>query len=299
MYFSGFGWLQFDPTPSGGDGTAQARPYQTKPAGSGAGPAPVSSTGPSVGARPSTGPGGQRLQHPVPQGAGPVAAQPAKSSGTPWGAVALAVIAAIALACGVIAIVGAAGAPRAVLPRRRGPAPSAGDPDHGGPGGGRGRGRRPRPVPAAVRYSRDRPAGRLGDGRHRVRRGLRGHAGGAGDQPDRAAAVALDGAAKDDASRAHAAWREFRDDLADFGVGARPSEPPRTLAERVTARAAEQAGDGDPQARAGRGAGQLRGAPVERRPEPAAGRRRGQARARGHGPARRALARPDLPGSRC
>jgi hypothetical protein len=38
-----------------------------------------------------------------------------------------------------------------------------------------------------------------------------------------------------DAARAHAAWREFRDDLADFGLGARPGEPPRTLANRVGA----------------------------------------------------------------
>ena len=37
--------------------------------------------------------------------------------------------------------------------------------------------------------------------------------------------------ADDDAGRAHAAWREFHDDLADFGVTSRPSEPPRTLAE--------------------------------------------------------------------
>jgi hypothetical protein len=40
--------------------------------------------------------------------------------------------------------------------------------------------------------------------------------------------------ASDDASRAHTAWREFRDDLTDLGVGCRPSEPPRTLAQRVT-----------------------------------------------------------------
>jgi len=38
-----------------------------------------------------------------------------------------------------------------------------------------------------------------------------------------------------DAARAHAAWCEFRDDLADFGLGAPPGEPPRTLAGRVSA----------------------------------------------------------------
>jgi transglutaminase-like putative cysteine protease len=40
--------------------------------------------------------------------------------------------------------------------------------------------------------------------------------------------------ATDDTSLAHAAWREFRDDLADYGVGPRPGETPRRLASRVT-----------------------------------------------------------------
>jgi transglutaminase-like putative cysteine protease len=48
--------------------------------------------------------------------------------------------------------------------------------------------------------------------------------------------------ATSDAARAHAAWREFRDDLTDFGLGARPGEPPRTLADRVSAGLAEPAG---------------------------------------------------------
>jgi hypothetical protein len=49
--------------------------------------------------------------------------------------------------------------------------------------------------------------------------------------------------ATDDVSRAHAAWREFHDDLADFGIGSRSSEPPRTLAGRVTAALPETAGE--------------------------------------------------------
>ena len=40
--------------------------------------------------------------------------------------------------------------------------------------------------------------------------------------------------AVDDTVRAHAAWRELHDDLADFGVSSRASEPPRSLAARVT-----------------------------------------------------------------
>ena len=40
--------------------------------------------------------------------------------------------------------------------------------------------------------------------------------------------------ATDDVARAHVAWREFRDDLADFGFRGRPGESPRTLAARVS-----------------------------------------------------------------
>jgi len=49
--------------------------------------------------------------------------------------------------------------------------------------------------------------------------------------------------AGDDASRAHAAWREFRDDLHDLGVGYASSEPPRTLADRITAGLSEPTGE--------------------------------------------------------
>ena len=47
--------------------------------------------------------------------------------------------------------------------------------------------------------------------------------------------------ATDDVARAHVAWREFRDDLTDFGFRGRPSEPPRTLAARVSATLPEPA----------------------------------------------------------
>jgi hypothetical protein len=40
--------------------------------------------------------------------------------------------------------------------------------------------------------------------------------------------------AGDDTSRAHAAWREFHDDLTDYGIACPASEPPRTLAARIT-----------------------------------------------------------------
>jgi predicted transcriptional regulator len=36
-----------------------------------------------------------------------------------------------------------------------------------------------------------------------------------------------------DAGLAEAAWRELRDDLADYGMGGRPSESPRAVAQRI------------------------------------------------------------------
>src|SRR4029077_6059309 len=98
-------------------------------------------------------------------------------------------------------------------------------------------------VPADGAGQRAEPRRRLGHRRHRVRRPgrpPRGIAFGA-----TAAAALIPPAvfrlvlrrwrwmrADDDARRAHAAWREFHDDLADFGMTSPPSEPPRHLAAR-------------------------------------------------------------------
>jgi hypothetical protein len=48
--------------------------------------------------------------------------------------------------------------------------------------------------------------------------------------------------ATDDVARAHVAWCEFHDDLADFGLAGRPGEPPRALAARVGAEMPQPAG---------------------------------------------------------
>jgi transglutaminase-like putative cysteine protease len=233
-YFSGLGWLQFDATPSGGDGTAQARSYQTAPQGASSGSGPVPSSGPSVGARTPTNPGGLNVRHPLPQGAGAAVAPSGKAaSGTPWGGVALAVIAAIALACGVIAIV----APPAQRALSFHPA----------------EGRRRRPpglttaglvaaVAAIVGLALYRLLSRASGLDLRVGWAIAGIVFGAACVVMLVAPAAIRiglrrwrwMVAADDASRAHVAWREFRDDLADFGVDCRPSEPPRTLAERIS-----------------------------------------------------------------
>jgi transglutaminase-like putative cysteine protease len=235
VYFSGFGWVQFDATPSGGDGTAQARSYQTKPAGASSGPGPAQTPASSGGSSTSKNPGGQHLQHPVPQGAAAaITAQSAKSSGTPWGAVALAVIAAIALACGVIAIV-APPAQRALSfhpaegrRRRRASLTTAG---------------LVAAVAVVVGLALYRLLSQTSGLDLRVGWAVVGIAFGAACAVILVAPAAIRigrrrwrwMVAADDAGRAHTAWREFRDDLTDFGVGCRPSEPPRTLAERVGA----------------------------------------------------------------
>jgi transglutaminase-like putative cysteine protease len=234
VYFSGYGWITFEATPAGGDGSAHASSYQTRPQGPNSYPTPppIHATGQS--STPSTGPGVTPGHH-LPHGGGPAGGGlPAKSAGTPWAAIVLAVVAAMALACGVIAIVARpARRVRSSRPadgaRRRGPATLAAallvtaatalaalalyrllshtsglDLDAGWATVGIAFG-----AACAVMFVVP-PLGRLGRRRWHWMR------------------------ATDDTSRAHTAWREFRDDLQDLGVGHPPSEPPRTLADRVS-----------------------------------------------------------------
>jgi transglutaminase-like putative cysteine protease len=242
VYFPTLGWIRFEPTP-GGQGTASSPNYMgSAPSTGHLGSDPViagtgsnadlpanQSRNPFIKSRPDPGETG---------GAGTVSA---KSAGTPWAAIALAVIAAIILACGVISMV----AP----PAHRALAAHAADGS-----------RRRRPAASVVLvaaaaalvalalYRLLSSTSRLDLGAGWATVGIAFGA---------AVAVVLIAPsvirvvlrrwrwmrATDDTSRAHAAWREFHDDLADFGVGSRPSEPPRTLAGRVTAALPEAAGD--------------------------------------------------------
>ena len=106
VYFTGYGWMKFEATAGGGDGSARASSYQSgTPGGSYVGPPSTGQTEPTAAPAATSPLSGTGLRRPIPEGGGPGSALAAKSAGTPWAAVALAIIAAIALAGGVIAIV--------------------------------------------------------------------------------------------------------------------------------------------------------------------------------------------------
>jgi len=239
VYFTGYGWIRFEPTPAG-QGTATPPNYMGSPTGPDQlnNGRPLPPTGPSGVPHPGglSGPL-KRLQVP---GGGPVGVSGSKSSGSGWAAILLAVLAAIALACGVIAIV-APPAHRALSAHADAPR------------------RRPVTLTTATLAAAVAAVVLLALYRILSHAGIDLRAGWAtvGIAFGAAGAAMLVAPAtsrfvlrrwrwalaRDDVGRAHAAWREFRDDLADLGVSARPSEPPRTLAGRVTAGLPEQAGD--------------------------------------------------------
>jgi transglutaminase-like putative cysteine protease len=232
VYFPTLGWVRFEPTPAG-QGTANAPSYMTRGTGQGqlGGAAPIVSEtqSPRGGkASPSTLPG--RITQP---GGADGTAGAHGPSDTPWAAIALAVIAALVLAFALVAIV----AP----PIQR----VAGQPDII---------RRRRPHAATAVAGILAAAGLVALALYRLMARATGLNLGVGWATVGIAFGATAAAAlivpalfrlvlrrwrwmraADDIGRAHAAWREFHDDLADFGVSSRPSEPPRSLAARVTA----------------------------------------------------------------
>ncbi len=244
IYFAGWGWLRFEPTPDG-QGTAHAPSYMTgggSGLGSGIIPPPVAgSTSPAT--QPTANSGGS-ARKPLPDSGDEGGSVPAaQSAGTPWTAIVLAILAAIALACGVIAML----APPAQRLMSSHPAAAA---------------RRRSPVSPAAAAVVTIVAAIVALSLYRLlshTSGLDLRAGWAtvGIAFGAAGAVVLVGPAilrivlrrwrwmraRDDMSRAHTAWREFGYDLEDLGVGHRPSEPPRTLAGRVSSGLREPARD--------------------------------------------------------
>jgi transglutaminase-like putative cysteine protease len=243
VYFSGYGWIRFEPTPSG-QGTATHPNYMGPTQGLGPGTKlpDILKQNKSTGV-PNTGPSGNEsgnLKKLIQDQGGSAGASAGKSAGTPWAAIVLAVLAAIAVACGVVAIV----APSAHWATSR-PANAA---------------RRRRPVSLTTVVLVLAAAAVVALALYR----LLAHTSGLDLRAGWATVGIAFGAAcgvllvlpsvgriglkwwrwmraHDDVSRAHTAWREFRDDLEDFGVGCRPSEPPRSLADRVTSGLPESA----------------------------------------------------------
>ena len=239
VYFPAFGWLRFEPTPSG-QGTAHATNYMGNATGTGQiSPDPVISATGAAGqqsaSRPPSQLGRSRGQPGV---TGPASGAPGRSAGTPWAAVALAVIAAIVLAGAVITMI-APPALRTLPSAATTPTSPA---------------RRRKPVTGTSITLAAAAAALVALVLFRLlsrTSGLNLGAGWAdiGIAFGIAAAVALTGPSiarvalrrwrwtrgGDDTGRAHAAWREFHDDLTDYGITCPASEPPRTLAARVTA----------------------------------------------------------------
>jgi transglutaminase-like putative cysteine protease len=234
VYFPTFGWIRFEPTPAG-QGTATPPNYMTGGTGHGQAPGTSPILGAASGqANKNPNPHATGLNRLSPQGVlgGLAGGSAGGRAGTPWTAVALAVIAAFALAFGLITIV----AP----PTRR---TLAAHPET----------RRRRPPAATTAIAAVGAAALVVLALYRLMARTKGLNLGAGwatvglaFAATAAAALIAPAAfrlttrrwrwirARDDTSRAHAAWREFHDDLADFGVTSRPSEPPRTLAARIT-----------------------------------------------------------------
>jgi hypothetical protein len=233
VFFPTLGWIRFEPTP-GGQGTANAPDYMTGGAGRGSN----GGSDPVIGETQSPGAGAPVPHQSEPGPAarlgdtGGILAGSGKRAATPWTAIALAVIAALVLALGLISV--AAGPTQQLLTGHSGVSR-----------------RRPRAATAAVVVIAAAALVALALYRLMARTtGLNIGVGWAtvGIAFGATAAVALITPAvfrlvlrrwrwmraADDAGRAHAAWREFHDDLADFGMASRPSEPPRTLAARVT-----------------------------------------------------------------
>jgi transglutaminase-like putative cysteine protease len=166
LYFQGFGWLRFEPTPQGtvGQGSATAPEYTLEPGNAFSQPSSQASPtgGPvspaSRGNRNST-PLGQRLGLPPVGGGGGAGSVATSAPVSPWEVFGLCVL-------GLLVLMAAAP-----------------------------------------------PCARLVIRRRRWRTGGRGG----------------------DTALSHAAWRELRDDLVDYGAGCLPSESPRALAARAGA----------------------------------------------------------------
>ncbi len=214
LYFQGYGWLRFEPTPSGtaGQGTAYAPSYSTTPGTAGGPPALPTQTS-SPGATPTGHASGALIPpnlHDQPgfPGIGVTTGVSGRDAVGPWEIAGLTVAGLV-----VLALVAPWCARRCVRRLRW------------------RRGRRLRATRATITGA---------DGTSRIA-GTSGAGGAIGTavavRPELAALSGL--SAREarvrarDIAWAHAAWQELRDDLMDYGAGYLPSESPRAVATRA------------------------------------------------------------------
>ena len=239
VYFSGYGWLAFAPTPGGG-GSALPTGYDgssvssTSPQSTGGGnTSPLSSKGNSPRLNGHLRPDGGVPEY----SSGIIPATVKPTAGTPWLALALAVLAALGLVCGLISMLAPAGQ-RALAAR-----PHAGPRQRVSLGSVLGVLVVAGVVALALYRVLSHTKGlNLGSGWATVGIAFGIAFGAAGLTtfilPFTCRVVGRRWrwvrAADNDAELAHAAWEELRADLADYGVGYLPSESPRALAGRIT-----------------------------------------------------------------
>ncbi len=213
LFFQGYGWLRFEPTPSGlaGQGTAYAPSYSAAPGGL-TGP-PGLATGPT--SSPGAVPTGLASLQGIPpnilqellgnEGLGGTTAVTGRGTVSPWEIFGLVVAGLVVLA--LIAPWSARLAVRRLRWRR---------------------GRRTWPTRLPV----------TGTEGTSVTTGASGTSGSTGTavavRPEASVLSAREARARArDIAWAHAAWQELRDDLMDYGAGYRPSESPRAVATRA------------------------------------------------------------------
>jgi transglutaminase-like putative cysteine protease len=239
VYFSGYGWLAFAPTPGGG-GSALPTGYD---GGSVSGTSPQTTGGGSIPEITPKGHSSQLNGHLRPDGgpdnigSGIIPLTIKQTAGTPWLALALAVLAALGLVCGLISLLAPAGQ-RALAAR-----PHTGTRQRVSIGTLLGALIAAGVVVLALYRVLSHTKGLdLGSGWATVGLAFGSAFGAAGLTafilPATCSVVGRRWrwvrAADDDAELAHAAWEELRANLADYGVGYLPSESPRALAGRVT-----------------------------------------------------------------
>jgi transglutaminase-like putative cysteine protease len=211
LYFKGLGWVRFEPTPGGatGQGTAEVPQYAPAPNAAGVAPVPL-----ATGQAPGSKAGHGNLNHIHGLGANGTGAG---TSSTPRRHGGISPIPLILAGLFVLVLI----TPLTVRWLTRRYRLQSLRADRPPPVASRQEGHGPGPVLVAGQAEPAGPPARAGPP--------------IGGDPARLVSRWRSGSSAGDAALAHAAWRELRDDLADYGHPCQVSESPRAVGRRVTA----------------------------------------------------------------